>query len=87
MNPLTDLVPAKYRKYVYAVVAIAAFVYGAYTAANGDWRAMLPALITAALGALAHANTAAQTPTLDEPTVLDEPTEVPGRDELTPLAD
>lgn len=62
MNPLTDLIPAKYRKYVYAVVALAAFVYGVYEASNGDWKQFAIGLVGAAASALAHANTNTQPP-------------------------
>lgn len=62
MNPLTDLIPARYRKYVYAVVALAAFVYGIYEATNGDWKQFAIALVGAAASALAHANTQPQPP-------------------------
>ena len=36
MNPLTVL-PATARKYVYAVLALAALALAAYKAAHGDW--------------------------------------------------
>lgn len=60
MNPLavlTDLIPAKYRKYVYALAALAAFAYGIYEAAGGDWRQFGIALVGSLVSALAHANT------------------------------
>lgn len=62
MNPLTDLIPAKYRKYLYAAVSLAAFVYGIYEAADGDWKQFAIALVGAAASALAHANTDPQPP-------------------------
>ena len=37
MNPLTDVLPAKVRKYVYALLALGALVLAAYQAAGGDW--------------------------------------------------
>lgn len=57
MSWLTDIIPAKYRKYVYAVGALAALGYGVYETVNGDWRAFVPAFAGALLSALAHANT------------------------------
>lgn len=55
-NPLADLIPAKARKYVYALAALAALVYGAWQAANGDWSEAIPALVGSLLSGLAHAN-------------------------------
>lgn len=63
MNPLTDLIPAKYRKYLYALVSLAAVVYGVYEASNGDWKQFAVALVGLAASALAHANTDQQPPT------------------------
>lgn len=57
MNFLIDIIPATARKYVYGVLALLAFAYGTWQAADGDWRAALTALIAAAVNALAHANT------------------------------
>lgn len=37
MNPLIDVLPAKARKYVYALLALAAIALGAYKASQGDW--------------------------------------------------
>lgn len=37
MNPLTDVLPPKVRKYVYAVLALAALSLAAYKASEGDW--------------------------------------------------
>ena len=62
MNPLTDLIPAKYRKYLYALVSLAAVVYGVCEASNGDWKQFAIALVGLAASALAHANTNPQPP-------------------------
>lgn len=59
-NPLTDLIPAKYRRYVYAVAAAAMFVYGIYQATEGDWTAFVVALVGSLVPATAHANTDAE---------------------------
>ena len=56
-NPLTDLIPARYRKYLYAVAFVAGIVLAAYQANGGDWRATVGYLIGAVLAALAHGNT------------------------------
>ena len=61
-NPLSllaDVIPAKARKYVYAIVATALFVYGLWEVAAGDVKSFLIALGTAAVTALAAANTPA----------------------------
>lgn len=55
-NPLTDLIPARYRKYLYALAFVASIVYAAYEANGQDWRKTVGALIGAALAALAHGN-------------------------------
>lgn len=36
-NPLTDVLPPAVRKYVYALLALAALALAAYKASNGDW--------------------------------------------------
>lgn len=67
-NPLTDLIPAKARKYVYGLVALAALVFGAWQAADGNVEVFVGALITALTGALALSNTssnAGETPEAD----------------------
>lgn len=56
MNPLTDLLPARVRAYLYAVVAVVAFLYGLWLAANGSWAQFAAAVITALTGALAGSN-------------------------------
>lgn len=56
-NPFTDLIPAKYRKYVYALVALASIVLAAWTAAAGDWRVFAASLVSALVSGLAHGNT------------------------------
>jgi hypothetical protein len=37
VNFLTDVLPPKARKYVYAVLALAAVVLGVWQASDGDW--------------------------------------------------
>lgn len=57
-NPLTDLIPARYRKYLYALAFVASFVYAIYEANGHDWQRTIGALVGAVLAALAHGNTA-----------------------------
>ena len=54
---LTDLIPAKYRKLVYAALAFAALVITAYEGAGGDWKIAIPSLVVALSHALAAGNT------------------------------
>lgn len=54
---LVNLIPAKYRKYLYALGGLASLAYTAYLAAEGDWRKAIASLVATALAALAHANT------------------------------
>jgi hypothetical protein len=58
-NPLTDLIPARYRKYLYALAFVASFVYAIYEANGHDWKATAGAVVGAVLSALAHSNTPA----------------------------
>ena len=58
MNPLTDVLPATARKYVYAVLALAALCLGAYQASGGDWLEFSVLL----LGALGFGTAASNTP-------------------------
>lgn len=55
-NPLTDLIPGTARKYVYGTVLLAALVFGAWQAANGDIETFVGALITALASGLALSN-------------------------------
>lgn len=56
MNPLTDILPARARRYVYAVLALAALVLAAYQATEGDWLAFAAYLIGALTGGTAASN-------------------------------
>ena len=56
MNPLTNVIPSRYRKYVYAVLTLAALVYGTYQASDGDWKTFVGGLIVALTTATAASN-------------------------------
>lgn len=56
-NPLTELIPAQYRKYVYLVAAAALFVYGIWQISAGDAKAFVVALASALVSGLAASNT------------------------------
>lgn len=57
MNPLTDAIPAKYRKAVYAVVFVIGLAVTAWQASDGNWRVAVSSLIASLVPLLAHANT------------------------------
>lgn len=63
MNILTDVIPARFRKYVYAALTLAALVWGVWQASNGDWKQFVGGLIVALTSATAASNT---TPAGDE---------------------
>lgn len=56
-NPLTDLIPAKYRKYVYALAALLTLGFAAWQAADGNWQTFAVSLLGSLVSGLAHANT------------------------------
>jgi hypothetical protein len=56
-NPLTDLLPARYRKWVYRVAAAAFFVFGIWQLADGDWQKFLVGLVSSLVPGLAASNT------------------------------
>jgi hypothetical protein len=57
MKPLIDIVSAKARKYIYAVLSAAVAVYGLWEASQGDWRAFGVAVATTVVALMATANT------------------------------
>jgi len=59
---LTDLIPAKARKYVYGVLFLVAFGYGLWQANDGDWKQVVAAALPVLVGALAVSNTDVQPP-------------------------
>lgn len=56
MNPLYEVMPAKARKYVYALLSLAALVFAVYQASDGDWALLVGGLITALTTATAASN-------------------------------
>lgn len=52
----TDLIPAKYRKYVYAIAALLALGFGIWEASHGDWKVFVASLLAALVSGLAHGN-------------------------------
>ena len=57
MKYLVDLIPAEYRRYLYAVLSAAVAVYGIWQAVEGDWTQFTVSLVTSLTGVLATANT------------------------------
>lgn len=64
MNPLNEVLPPQVRKVIYAVLFVAALVWGAFQAADGDWLEFVGGLIVALTGAMAGGNV--NTPELDD---------------------
>lgn len=56
-NPLTDVVPAKARKYVYALAFVVANGYAVYQATQGDWAEFVAALTASLVPGTAYSNT------------------------------
>lgn len=56
-NPLTDVLPAKARKYLYAVLFVASLGFAAWQAADGNWVEFFSAIVVALFGATATSNT------------------------------
>lgn len=65
-NPLTELIPAQYRRYVYLVAAAALLVYGLYEASGGDIRTFVVALVSSLVSGLAASNTDGSKPVEDD---------------------
>lgn len=63
-NPLTDVLPAQARKYLYAALFVASLGFAAWQAADGDWVEFAGAVIVALFGATATSNT--DTPARDD---------------------
>lgn len=61
-NPLTDVLPAKVRKVLYAVAFLAAWIFAAFQAADGDWKQFTGAVLAGLVPLLAASNTATPPP-------------------------
>lgn len=57
VNPLTELIPALYRRRVYLFAGAAMFLYGLWEAAAGDIRTFVISLVSALVSGLAASNT------------------------------
>lgn len=53
---LTGIIPAKYRQTVYSIVCLVAIVIGVWQATDGNWKAAIPALVSALVHALSASN-------------------------------
>lgn len=59
-NPITEalhLLPAPVRKTIYALLFLAALVFGVYQATEGDWLLFVGGVLTSLTGLLAAGNT------------------------------
>lgn len=56
MNPLTDVIPPKARKYVYAALTLAAIAWSVFQASGHDWQSFVGGLIVALVNATAASN-------------------------------
>ena len=56
-NPLTDVLPSKARKYIYALAFLALLLYSAWQGAEGDWDTAIGAFLTAFVPLMAASNT------------------------------
>jgi glucose dehydrogenase len=70
MNPLVNVLPPKVRQYVYAVLALAALVWGVYEASDGDWKLFVGGLIVALVNGTAASNTTTAKPTGEQQNIL-----------------
>ena len=60
MNPLTEVLPAKARKVLYALLFVASHGYAAWQGSEGDWTTFTGAIITSLFSATAASNTAVE---------------------------
>lgn len=56
-NPLTDVMPPKYRQAFYALLFLVGLAFAAWQASDGDWTAFALGLVTALGGGTAASNT------------------------------
>lgn len=68
MNPLFEIIPAKYRKLVYFLVTLLVGAYGVFQATDGNWGQVVGSVLVALTTGVATANTAVVTDDLpDDP--------------------
>lgn len=63
MNPLVDILPPQVRRSLYAIVFVAALIFGLWQASEGDWAEFVGSLLVSLVNLLAASNTPA--PELD----------------------
>lgn len=63
---LKDLIPAKHRRRVYALVTLASIGFGAWQASDGNWGTVVASVLTALTTGMATANTNPPKTTNDE---------------------
>lgn len=56
MNLLTDVIPPQYRKMVYAIVTLAAFLFGAWQAAEGNTEVFIASVLAGLTTGMAGSN-------------------------------
>jgi hypothetical protein len=59
-NILIDIVPARYRKVIYALVALLALLFSIWQASNGNWEQFIFGVIASLTTTTASVNTIAQ---------------------------
>ena len=62
VNPLYDVLPARLRKIVYAILFVAAGIYGIVQVSDGDWQKAVGGALVFLVGLLASSNTAVREP-------------------------
>ena len=62
MNLLTDVLPTNVRRYVYALVTLAAIVFGAWQASEGNTEVFIASLLAALTTGMATSNTGTTNP-------------------------
>lgn len=56
-NPLTDALPARWRKAVYALVFVAGLAVTAWQGSQGNWHVAVSTFVASLVPLLAHGNT------------------------------
>lgn len=66
INPLNELIPARYRKYLYSLAALAALIFSVWQASEGEWKTFAAGLFATLVPLLAASNTPASPAEIDE---------------------